>query len=94
MKHIAAPKIQHHVTDEGPPRVKGVLKVVATLEQRPMMLNAKLICGQKTIRGHSGIRSGCAHRGNIGELALEGRDISNFEKLVVIVEGVVAAARD
>ena len=44
VKHIVAPRIQHHVTEEGPPRVKGVLKVVATLEQRPIILNAKLIC--------------------------------------------------
>ena len=35
VKHITAPKIQHHVTDDGPPSVKGVLKVTATLEQRP-----------------------------------------------------------
>ena len=43
VKHMHAPKIQHHVTDAGPPRSRGVLNVVATLEQRPMMLNAKLI---------------------------------------------------
>ena len=44
VKHIVAPRIQHHVTEAGPPRVNGVLKVVAILEQRPMILNAKLIC--------------------------------------------------
>ena len=37
------PNIQHHVTEDGPPMSKGVLNVVATLEQRPIMLNAKLI---------------------------------------------------
>lgn len=44
VKHMQAPRIQHHVTEAGPPRRRGVLKVVATLEHRPMMLNAKLIC--------------------------------------------------
>ena len=43
VKHIVAPRIQHHVTEDGPPRSRGVLKVVAMLEQRPMILNAKLI---------------------------------------------------
>ena len=43
MKHIVAPRIQHQVTEAGPPRVKGVLNVVAILEHRPMILNAKLI---------------------------------------------------
>ena len=37
------PRIQHHVTDAGPPNSNGVLNVVATLEHRPMILNAKLI---------------------------------------------------
>ena len=41
---MQAPRIQHHVTDAGPPSSSGVLKVVAMLEHRPMMLNAKLIC--------------------------------------------------
>lgn len=45
---MQAPRIQHHVTDAGPPSVKGVLNVVAMLEQRPMMLNAKLICWHKS----------------------------------------------
>ena len=56
VKHIVAPKIQHHVTDAGPPRVRGVLKVVAILEQRPMMLNAKLICGD--VRNRQGCGGG------------------------------------
>lgn len=38
------PRIQHHVTDAGPPNNSGVLNVVATLEHTPMMLKAKLIC--------------------------------------------------
>ena len=40
---MVAPSIQHHVTEAGPPSSSGVLNVVAILEQRPMMLNAKLI---------------------------------------------------
>ena len=48
VKHIVAPRIQHQVTEAGPPKSIGELKVVATLEQRPMMLNAKLICGQRS----------------------------------------------
>lgn len=44
---MVAPNIQHHVTEAGPPSKSGVLNVVAMLEQRPMILNAKLICGQK-----------------------------------------------
>lgn len=44
VKHMHAPRIQHQVTDAGPPNVSGVLNVVAILEQRPMILNAKLIC--------------------------------------------------
>ena len=51
VKHIVAPRIQHHVTEEGPPTSRGVLKVVATLEQRPMMLNAKLIWGRTSVAG-------------------------------------------
>jgi hypothetical protein len=43
VKHIAVPRIQHHTTDEGPPRRSGVLSVVAMQEGIPMMLNAKLI---------------------------------------------------
>ena len=43
VKHMQAPRIQHHTTEAGPPVNSGVLNVVATLEQRPMMLNAKLI---------------------------------------------------
>ena len=43
VKHMHAPRIQHHVTDAGPPRRSGVLNVVAIDEQRPMILNAKLI---------------------------------------------------
>ena len=35
-KHVHEPISQHHVTDAGPPRSKGVLKVVATLEQTPL----------------------------------------------------------
>jgi hypothetical protein len=37
------PRIQHQVTEDGPPIRSGVLKVVATLEHKPMILNAKLI---------------------------------------------------
>lgn len=43
VKHIVAPRIQHQTTEDGPPSRRGVLKVVAILEQRPMILNAKLI---------------------------------------------------
>ena len=92
MKHIVAPRIQHQVTEAGPPRVKGVLNVVAILEHRPMILNAKLICrdiSQKLIH-----RILYTHRSDVGELALEGRDITNLEELVVVVEGVVAAGSD
>ena len=49
MKHMHAPRIQHQVTDAGPPSSSGVLNVVAILEHRPMMLNAKLICGQGSV---------------------------------------------
>ena len=51
VKHIVAPKIQHHTTEAGPPRVNGVLKVVAILEQRPMILKAKLIWRRVSIWG-------------------------------------------
>ncbi len=44
VKHMQAPRIQHHTTEEGPPTRRGVLNVVAILEQRPIMLKAKLIC--------------------------------------------------
>ena len=40
---MVAPRIQHQVTDEGPPSNNGVLKVVAILEQRPIMLKANEI---------------------------------------------------
>ena len=43
VRHMVDPRTQHHVTDAGPPRSNGVLKVVATLEHNPMILNAKLI---------------------------------------------------
>lgn len=93
VKHIVAPRIQHHVTEAGPPRVRGVLKVVAMLEQRPMMLNAKLIwIDVKRHRGQAKERS--THSRDVGELAFEGGDVANLKKLVVIVGGVVAAARD
>jgi hypothetical protein len=35
--------IQHHVTDAGPPSKSGVLNVVAILEHKPIILNAKLM---------------------------------------------------
>jgi hypothetical protein len=38
---MEAPRIQHQTTLAGPPVSKGVLKVVATDETRPMMENAK-----------------------------------------------------
>ena len=91
VKHIAAPRIQHHVTEAGPPRVKGVLNVVAILEQRPMILNAKLIWGSVSLWSHPGGAN--AYRRDIGELALEGRDVSDLKQFVVIA-GVVAAAPD
>jgi hypothetical protein len=42
-RELTAPRNQHQVTDVGPPRVKGVLKVLAMLEHTPTMLKAKLI---------------------------------------------------
>lgn len=59
VKHMQAPKIQHHVTVEGPPRSSGVLNVVAMLEQSPMILNAKLIC-------RSGLSAKTSPRGKSG----------------------------
>ncbi len=44
VRHIHDPKIQHQVTEAGPPSKRGVLKVVATLEHNPIILKAKLIC--------------------------------------------------
>lgn len=46
------PRIQHQVTEAGPPNNSGVLNVVATLEQSPMMLKAKLIFGDKFSNDH------------------------------------------
>ena len=37
------PRSQHHVTEAGPPNSRGELNVVAMLEHKPMILNAKLI---------------------------------------------------
>lgn len=88
VKHIVAPRIQHHVTEAGPPRVKGVLKVVAILEQRPMMLNAKLIC--RTVSRQLIHQVSDTYGGDVGELALEGGDIADFEELVVVGGGAVA----
>ncbi len=93
VKHIVAPRIQHHVNEAGPPRVRGVLKVVAILEQRPMMLNAKLIW-MDVRRRRRQAREGDTHCSNVGELAFEGGDVANLKELVVIVGEVVAAARD
>ena len=87
-----APNIQHQVTEDGPPSRSGVLKVVAILEQRPMILNAKLICrdiSQEVIH-----RILYTHRSDVGELALEGRDIADLEELVVVGGRAVAAAGD
>ena len=53
---MQAPRIQHHTTEAGPPVSSGVLNVVATLEHRPMILNAKLIC--RDVRN----RQGCGGR--------------------------------
>ena len=92
VKHIVAPRIQHHVTEAGPPRVRGVLKVVAILEQRPMMLNAKLICAGVSKVG--GMRACCTYSCDVGELALERGDIADFEELVVVCGGVVAVRVD
>ena len=50
VRHIQDPRSQHHVTDAGPPSSNGVLKVVATLELRPIMLKAKLICARDLSR--------------------------------------------
>ena len=83
------PSIQHHVTDDGPPRSIGVLNVVATLEQRPMMLNAKLICSTVS-SPFVGCRNSNTHSGDVGKLALEGGDIADFEELVVVGGGAVA----
>ncbi len=91
MKHIVAPRIQHQVTEAGPPSSKGVLKVVAILEQRPMILNAKLICCTVSQPVSDSKRS--AYRSDVGELAFEGRNIADFEELVV-VGGRVAGAGD
>ena len=93
VKHIVAPRIQHHVTEAGPPSVSGVLKVVAILEQRPMMLNAKLIwMDVKCHPREAG--EGETYGSDVRELSLEGGDVANLEELVVIVGGVVAAAGD
>ena len=57
-----------------------------------MILNAKLICreiSQKLIH-----RILYTHRSDVGELALEGRDIADLEELVVVGGRAVAAAGD
>lgn len=101
VKHMQAPRIQHHVTDAGPPRSKGVLNVVAILEHRPMILNAKLICRQKlsvqhvlsiTLTAGGGCESraqNITHRRKIGEFTLEGRHVADLLQDAVIVEGAV-----
>ena len=52
---MQAPRIQHHVTEAGPPNSRGVLKVVATLEHSPMMLKAKLICVDRFSDEHNAV---------------------------------------
>ena len=42
----------------------------------------------------AGTMNAGTYGGDVGELALEGRDITNLEELVVVVEGVVAAGGD
>lgn len=43
--HMMDPTNQHHTTEAGPPRKKGVPNVVATDDATPMMLNAnEIVC--------------------------------------------------
>ena len=99
VKHMQAPRIQHHVTEAGPPSSRGVLNVVATLEQRPIMLNAKLICSAIPIaealrmnRSASATRSEHViqktNRSEIGEFSFERGDITNLLQNPVIVLAV------
>lgn len=92
------PRIQHQVTDAGPPANSGVLNVVATLEQRPMTLNAKLICGQQVQRLSARTLCekgrGATYRGQARELAPERRLVADlFEQSVVVAVVTIAGAR-
>lgn len=78
------PRSQHQVTEEGPPRSIGVLNVVATLEQRPMMLNAKLICAIVSLRLSREIY--WTYRSKVRELATERWDVSHVAQETVIVQ--------
>lgn len=89
-------------TDDGPPSSKGVLKVVAILEHKPyssiwvnvrefhtifwrtIILNAKLICNDVQI--DKGLHF-WAYRGQIWELPLKGRFVTQRDELLVIVVG-------
>lgn len=95
VKHMHAPRIQHQVTDAGPPRRRGVLKVVATQEHRPMMLNAKLIyaSGQRSVDGPGRKRD--AHGCEVGKFAPEGGHIADLlEQPVIVCERVAWAGAD
>ena len=49
VRHMQDPRSQHQITEAGPPNKRGVLKVVAILEHKPMILKAKLICDTREL---------------------------------------------
>jgi hypothetical protein len=79
------PRIQHQVTDAGPPERKGVLNVVATLEQSPMILKAKLICGQDISAMLTRIAGAKTYCRQVCKFAFEGRSIPHFLQEHIVI---------
>lgn len=89
VRHMHDPRIQHQVTEAGPPNNSGVLNVVATLEQSPMMLKAKLIFGDEFSNDHDHwlFQAYCRQA---RKFALEGGFVAHFVQKNVIIRFVRA----
>lgn len=77
---------QHHVTEDGPPKRRGVLNVVAMLEHKPIILKAKLICSSVT--STSIVEDIVLYRGQACEFALEGGSVPHLTEQGIVVSVV------